>query len=242
MKIFFIVIVSCILFLVLASGVQAEEKKWLDVAELSYVDTSGNTDILSLSAKNVLTSKCTDKITGIWELSVLYGETNDIKTAERFGTEFRVEYLLSERLYAAGIAGLEKDEFAGIDSRYYLGPGVGYKLLTGPKHFLKGEAGLDFVMEEYTDGSDSDYLRGRAFGLYEYSFSEKNKFSQSLELLNDLDDSDNYNVISITAYITAVSDKLSLKTSYEIRYDNQPIPNTLDDTDTILSITLVANF
>jgi putative salt-induced outer membrane protein YdiY len=39
-----------------------------------------------------------------------------------------------------------------------------------------------------------------------------------------------------------LSDNLSLKASYVIKYDNQPIPETLEETDTILAVTLVVNF
>ena len=70
---------------------------------------------------------------------------------------------------------------------------------------------------------------------------KKNKFSQSLEFLYDFDDSDNYRINSETAFITALSNYLSLKTSYEIKHDNEPVPATLKETDTILSVTLVVN-
>ena len=46
---------------------------------------------------------------------------------------------------------IRNPEFAGIDNRYYVDPVVGYKFLTGPKHFLKAEAGADYVKEEYVD-------------------------------------------------------------------------------------------
>ncbi|MBN1841534.1 MAG: DUF481 domain-containing protein [Deltaproteobacteria bacterium] len=88
----------------------------------------------------------------------------------------------------------------------------------------------------------ADYLGGRAAARYEYAFTEKSKFSQSLEFLYDFDDSDNYNVNSETALISALSDYLSLKASYVIKYDHQPVPSTLEDTDTILAVTLVVNF
>jgi len=135
-----------------------------------------------------------------------------------------------------------KDKFAGIDSRYYVGPGAGYNFLTGPKHFLLAEISLNYVNEKYTDDTDKEYLGGRAFAEYEYAFTDKNKFSQSVEYLHDFDDSDNYNVNSETALISALSDYLSLKTSYVVKYDNQPVPSTLKETDTILSVTLVVNF
>ena len=226
----------------LAPGSRAEEKKWSDEAELSFVDTGGNTEVTTLSAKNLLKYRFTNKLQGAWKLGAVYGKSDGEKNAESYFTELRLDYQFTERLYYYAAAGWMQDEFAGIDSRYYLGPGAGYKFLSGPKHFLAGEAGLNYVWEEYIDGTDKDYLGGRAFAKYEYAFTEKNRFSQSVEFLYDFDDSENYNVNSETAVISALSDYLSLKASYVIKYDNQPIPETLEETDTVLAVTLVINF
>lgn len=227
---------------VLASGSRAEEKKWSDEAELSFVDTGGNTDVTTLSAKNLLKYRFTNKLQGAWKLGAVYGKSDGEKNAENYFTELRLDYQLTERLYSYAAGGWMQDEFAGIDSRYYLGPGVGYKFLSGPKHFLAGEAGLNYVNEEYIDDTDKDYLEGRAFAKYEYALAEKNRFSQSVELLYDFEDSENYIVNSETAVISALSDYLSLKASYVIKYDNEPVPETLKETDTILAVTLVVNF
>lgn len=179
---------------------------------------------------------------GEWKVGALYGETDGEKIAESYFTDLRLDYLFTNRFYSFAAAGWSQDEFAGIDSRYYVGPGVGYKFLTGPKHFLLGEAGANYVNEEYTDDTDEDYIVGRAYASYEYAFTEKNRFSQSVEYLYDFEDGDNYNVLSETALISALSDYLSLKTSYVVKYDNEPVPSTLKETDTILSVTLVVNF
>jgi putative salt-induced outer membrane protein len=224
------------------SAAYAEEKKWADEAEFSFVSTGGNTEVVSLSGKNLLKYTITDKLLGTWRLGGLYGETDNVKTAERYFTDLRIDYSFSDKIYFFGIGGWLKDKFSGIESRYFIGPGVGYRFLTGPKHFLDTEAGINFVTEDYTNNTEEDFLEGRLYGLYQYSFSEKNKFSQSLEFLYDFDDSDNYRINSETAFITALSNYLSLKTSYEIKHDNEPVPATLKETDTILSITLVVNF
>lgn len=224
------------------SAAYGEEKRWADEAELSFVSTGGNTEVVSLSGKNLLKYTLTDKLLGTWRLGALYGETDDVKTAERYFTDLRLDYSFSDKIYFFGMGGWLQDEFTGIESRYFIGPGVGYRFLTGPKHFLDAEAGINFVTEDYTNNTEEEFLEGRLYGLYQYSFSEKNKFSQSLEFLYDFDDSDNYRINSETAFITALSNYLSLKTSYEIKHDNEPVPATLKETDTILSVTLVVNF
>ena len=235
-------LVALCICVAVVSAAYAEEKKWTDEAELSFVSTGGNTEVVSLSGKNLLKYTITDKLLGTWRLGALYGETDNVKTAERYFTDLRLDYLFSAKIYFFGMGGWLQDEFTGIESRYFIGPGAGYRFLIGPKHFLDAEAGINLVKEDYTNNTEEEFLEGRLYGLYQYSLSEKNKFSQSLEFLYDFDDSDNYRINSETAFITALSDYLSLKTSYEIRHDNEPIPVTLKETDTILSVTLVVNF
>ncbi|MDL1967786.1 MAG: DUF481 domain-containing protein [Deltaproteobacteria bacterium] len=225
-----------------ATVVCAQEKKWSNQAEFSLVDTGGNTDVTSLSAKNLLKYKFSNELQAAWKLGTLYGQSDGERNAESYFSDLRLDYLFSKHLYVFVNAGWSKDKFAGIDSRYYAGPGAGYNFLAGPKHLLLAEVSLNYVNEKYTDDTEKKYLAGSICTNYEYAFTEKNKFSQSVEYLHDFDDRDNYNVNSETALISALSDYLSLKTSYVVKYDNQPVPSTLKETDTILSVTLVVNF
>jgi putative salt-induced outer membrane protein len=55
----------------MATGVCAQEKRWSDQAELSFVDTGGNTEVTSLSAKNVLQYKFSEKVQAKWKLGAL---------------------------------------------------------------------------------------------------------------------------------------------------------------------------
>ncbi|MDW7644428.1 MAG: DUF481 domain-containing protein [Desulfuromonadales bacterium] len=240
MRFFKLLSVLAMLLLPVA-GALAEDQKWSDEAELSYVDTSGNTEVTTLSAKNKLQATLTERILATWKLQALYGETDGEKTAESYMTELRGDYALSERLYTFGAAGWLQDKFAGIDSRYTFGLGIGYKFLDGPKHFLRGEAGLTYTMDEYTDGSSEEYLGGRLFGEYQYQFTEKNRFSQTLEYLPDFENSDNWLLNSETALIAALNSFLSMKTSYVVKYDNEPAPGS-EKTDRILGVALVVNF
>ncbi len=223
--------------------VDAAEKKWNDEGELSSVNTGGNTNVSTFSARNLLKYKFSENVEGSWKASVLSSKSEGVKSAERYASELRGDYLISERLYAGVIAGWLKDKFAGIDAIYSVGPVVGYKIYAGPKHFLVTEAGLDYVTEEYTNNTDSDYLRGRAFVAYEFHFTEINRFSQAVEYLHDLDNGDNYNVNSVSALVTVLSQNFSLKSSYEVKYDNEPVGARLNKkTDTILGVSLLVNF
>jgi putative salt-induced outer membrane protein len=217
-------------------------RPWSDQAEASYVQTAGNTKTTTLAAKNLLKYRFTGKTTGSWTASALYGKDKGTANAEGYATELRLDHLLTERVYAYGLAGWNKNRFAGLEQRYYGGAGVGVKFLAGPAHFLLGELGVNGTREEYTDGAHSTFPTGRAFAKYEYALSEKSRFSQSVEYLHDFEDSQHYRIDSETALSAALTDVFSLKAAYAVKYDHEPVPATLKQTDTLLSMALVANF
>ena len=221
-----------------------EEKRFSNETNFALVDTSGNTDTLTVAGKNEMKYKFTDKWTGSWLVGGLYGKSDGDKTAERYFTDLRADYAINDHWYAYGLGTWFRDEFAGFDHRLSIGPGVGYKFLIGPKHFLLAETGLNYAYEDYTDSNEDteEFLEGRLFGKYEWAFTEKTKFSQSLEYLQSLADSSMRKLNSETALVTAITDILALKISYSVFYNNDPRPSDLDDTDTILATSLVITY
>jgi putative salt-induced outer membrane protein len=240
-KRFFVVFLPLLLCLSASAGDPLSEKRFSGKAELAFVDTSGNTDVASISAKSDLALRLTETLEGGWKFDVLYGEDGSVKTAESYSTALRLNYRISKRFFTGLAAGWAKDEFTGIDSRVFAGFSAGYRPVESPPHTLKTEIGLDAVREEYTDGTDKDFPQSKIRVAYGFAFSEKNRFTQEVEYLQDLDRSVNYRVRSETALIAAVNGILSLKTHYTVDYDNEPVPATLDDTDSVLGVTLVFN-
>jgi putative salt-induced outer membrane protein len=228
-----------------AGTVYAEEpadKKWKDVAEFLFVQTSGNTDVRTLAFSNMLEYTFSEPLKGVWNISALDSETDGEQTAERYYTDLRLDYLFTDHIYAYILGSWLKDEFAGFDNRYNIGPGAGYKILIGPKHFLLAEAGLGYAHEDYVVEDDQAFMEGRAYGKYEYAFTEKNRFLLGSEYLQDFDDTSNYKSNSEAAVISALTDILSLKVSYEVRFQNRPIPSDLEKTDTVFGAAIVVTY
>ena len=238
----------CIMGFVAAGFAQEEkkeaEKRFSDAAEFSLVNTTGNTDTLALAGNNEMKYKFTDKWTGSWVAGALYNKSDGDKTAEKYYTDLRADYSIDERWYAYGLGSWLRDKFSGFDNRIGIGPGIGYKFLIGPKHFLVGETGLNYAYEDYSDPDEDSqkFLEGRLFGKYEWAFTEKTKFSQSLEYLQGFKDSSTWKLNSETALISAITDILALKVSYSVFYNNDPRPHDLDKTDTTLSTALVVSY
>jgi len=120
--------IAFLAFLGMGQSVFAEEKRWSDQAKISFVDTGGNTNVMTLSAENLLKYSFTEKFLGAWKLSALYGKNNGIRSAESYSTDLRFDYLHIERIYPFAIGSWLKDEFAGIESRYRGDIGGGYNL------------------------------------------------------------------------------------------------------------------
>ena len=253
-----------------ALGQDQPERSWENTAELGFVTTTGNTQTENLTFKNTFTYSW-EKTSLKLEASMLNAEQTSRdarnvggslvvdetteKTAESYRLSGKVRRDLRERLFTYGAASWERDVFAGIDSRYVIGAGLGYKALTLPKHELSLEAGADYTDEQAVGDADSEtYAGARAAGDYLWKFSETAKLSQELELLYNLEESDDYRINSVTSVTAALTSRLALKTSYTLKYDNQPVVEVLtadgfdpvifefDKTDTILSASLVINF
>lgn len=236
--------IYCSIILIgLASTVWAGDAPgtWKDQAELAYIDTSGNTEVTTLSAKNLVSYQFTNQIKGLWKIHILNGKSDGERNAESYFTELRSDYTYTNRLYCYANASWLKDSFANIDSRTLVGVGSGYKFLSGARHFLVGEAGLTYTTEKFTNNSDDQYIGGRVFGRYDYHLNDSTQFTQTTEALLDLEQMSNYLLNAETAFTTALNSLLSFKTSYVIKYDNEPAGGT-KHTDTILAASLVVNF
>jgi len=127
-----------------------------------------------------------------------------------------------------------------IPSRYNTQSTLNRDVAPG-KNTLDFEAGVEYVDEKFTDDTKNDYFNGRAFTEYKYAFSDKATYHNPLEFNYDFENSENYDIASVTAVTTSLSDMLSLKASYNINFVNAPVPAILKKTDTTLSVSLIIN-
>ena len=201
-------------------SVAAEEdgKKWKDQAELSVVQTRGNSEVLTIQFKNVLTNNYTERLSSELKTEALYGETDGSANAERYLAEGRMDYKLGSKFSTALKAGWKKDIIGGIFNRYYLGPALVYRFVDGPTHFLKNEIGVDYVLEKYTDQTEDEFASGNFLLAYEWAFAEENKFIQSVALFRDFNVEDNVQIESITGIVSKLNSYFSLKTTYQVNH------------------------
>lgn len=242
-------LLSIIVFVMLVAAIPAlgedeVKKSWKNQAELSYVLTEGNSKVETFQVKDKLTNNYTETLSSELKIESLYSKALGKTTAEKYMAQGRMDYKLGSKFSTAMKAGWKKDVFSGIDNRYYLGPLIVYRFINGPNHFLKTEAGLDYVYEEYTeaDPPEDDFLSAGIYAEYECVISEKVKFTQSVEAFRDFNIEESYQIESITALTTKLNSYFSFKTSYQVNHNTDPVEDEVKKTDSILTLAMVADF
>jgi putative salt-induced outer membrane protein len=73
-------------------GQEPGPRRWRDQAELAFVNTTGNSEVLTIAVKNVLDYKLTPRLNGNWKIGALKGKTQGETTAERYYSDLRFDY------------------------------------------------------------------------------------------------------------------------------------------------------
>lgn len=264
-----------------ARAQEAGEKKlgWASTAELSLLFTSGNAEAESFGFRGTLTRTWLDALLKI-EAAALRAEQTTITrgavgppgeaviseteetelTAENYLLRGQYDHEISERIFAFGGASWEQNELAGLDSRFLVAAGAGY--IWADTEALKSRAnlGLTYTLEEDVSGLDAEFLGLRATWDFLRKLTPNTTFTNLLILDENLDETSDYRADNTTALAVAMSERLALKISLQLLYDNEPsfvgVPREfpagvptgdvvrvqLDELDTFLSAALVVKF
>ncbi len=220
---------------------QGAASLWSGSLGLAYLATSGNTDTQTLGADFSMEREPTP-----WglELSASFNraDENGVTTAERYTARGRGTRALGERWGVFGGLSGEKDEFAGYDLLLVVEGGATYNALLGPTHTLSFDGGLTYTDESRIDPEpDVDYL-GAVLGLsYQWKLSETASLGERLLYYPNFDQGADWRLSSETALQAALTNRLAVKTSYELRFRNQPIGDN-SGTDTTTKVSLVVSF
>ncbi len=196
-------------------------KKWSDMAELSYVQTSGNSKTATISAKNRFNYDW-DKLGLEFVFGGLGAKSGGVVTAEQYNASEKVSLKLSGKNYTFEKVAWDKNRFAGIKDRFDISLGVGREFLNSDNDKLFGEFGGGYIFEDRLGSDNQSFGTYRAYAKYIKTLSPTASASQDAEYLGNLKDKNGYRINSETAIITSISTHFSLKASYILKYLNKP--------------------
>jgi putative salt-induced outer membrane protein len=204
----------------------------------SYVATSGNSDTTSAGLDGTVRRNWERWGWESFARAVRASEAGTT-TAERYGLGTRVNREVSERFaLTAGVQG-ERDIFAGLDLRSIADFGVQWRPETSDRWTIETTASLTWNYEEPSDAAPTQNFIGTLLQAKSaVKLSPTAELSQRLTLYPNLEETDDWRVEAGAALQAAVNAWLAVTLSYELRYDNVPVPG-FGTTDTTTRASLV---
>jgi len=199
------------------------------------------------------------------------GDRKELKdsnlTTEIYYLDGRYNRNISERTFWYVGAGWNRNRPAGIDNRYLGEAGIGNTWIDNDRMLWKTTYGVTYT--DQTDvvevpGATTSFAGLRLGNAFNYKFGGNAEY-QNLTIFDyNLDETDDWRVDMINSIAFTMTDMLGLKVSHQVLYDNlpslvdanlyaagedpttgTPIGTTVvpaDDTDMILTVSLVVNF
>ncbi|WP_457597627.1 DUF481 domain-containing protein [Hydrogenimonas sp.] len=209
--------------------------------ELAYLGTSGNSDSNTLSAlySNEYQATAMDDIH--FRADAYYGDKDGVKTDERYRAHIIGNHHFDPKWYAYAEAGALRNTFEGYNQQYNGGLGVGYMIFDDATQTLKVRGGYQYRYANLTTGDDEDFHYAKLGVNHDYRFNEKTELVSELNALEDLEETNDYEIVFRTALKTALMANFSLKVGFEVKYDNTPVEGK-DTTDTTTTVGIVYDF
>lgn len=214
--------------------------------DIGFVNVAGNTSVTTLNVGERYIRRM-----GQWQFKqdfgVVYGETDGEESSNLWRASVRGDYTLSTQWALYGLTAFDRNRFAGITSRFAEGVGVVARLLASNINQLDVEAGFQLTQQQNLDGTNENFKSLRAASAWKHVFARNTSFFQSIEVLPNLDNSEDLRVNTETAIVAPLSSNLGLKFSYIVRFDNLPSLNAegtapLRSTDRIFSSGIQISF
>ena len=216
---------------------------WENATELSFVSTGGNASSNSLGMKASFVGTAGPSAFKV-EAGGIRSET-DLTTRSAVGTpgDFTVtettisqltaeNYFLRgrydrrrEAAYAFAGAGWDRNTFAGIQNRFAIVAGLGRTFAEGETGRFKADLGATYTIQKDVNpavGADDAFGGARVTLDATRALTETTDFASALVMDQNLENTDDRRADWINSLSVSLSERLALKTSVQILFDNQP--------------------
>ena len=238
--------------LLVPCSVMAEEEKelgWSDEADFSMVGTSGNSESLTIGAKNLL-KRTWEKAKLELTVGLIRAETNDIDrfaVANFAGNDFEVKEkddrdtdperyyfnglysrLISEKLYWYTGLDWERNRPSAVESRTVVSAGVGNIWFKTDKITWHTDYGVTYTDKEDTNQETSSYGGLRLRSTYEHKLNDSTTYKNKLILDESLDDRSDFRADMLSELQVSMNKRLALKLGLRVEFDNRPAFEDVD--------------
>lgn len=195
---------------------------WHFTGALGYVQTSGNTKLSTVNVGDKLIFRPSGFWTFTQTASWVYGKTNSVESANQLVVGARGDYNISPRLSVYGLAGFERNRYAGIGRRTEESAGLSYWAVKSPRSELQIDLGAGMQQERDTAGLRNSFAIARLAPRFKYNLNARAYFEEQLEFLANLEDTGDLRTVSNTSLVAPLTTAIALRFGYLLRYDAVP--------------------
>ena len=196
---------------------------WHLTGNLGYVQTSGNTKLSTVNLGDKLTFRPNHTLLFTQTAAFIYGYNDSTETANQTLASLRGDYFLNARLSVFGLAGYERNPFAGIDQRFEESVGMSFFAVKQPKNELQVDFGAG-LNQQTNLGVETDFSFARLAPRFKHNFTGKAYLEESIEMIENLDDTGDLRSMSLTSLVAPVTSGIAIRFGYLMRYDAEPVP------------------
>ena len=158
------------------------------------------------------------------DYSADYGETENIRSANRMAGSLKTDFDLGTRSYCYNLASGGYDEIRKIDLRYEIGPGMGYHLIKHPAFEFDVEGGFNYQVQYRSTGGKLDSMYVRAAEDTTWKLNSRFSLSKKFEFFVNGEDPEQFRFrLDATASYRLI-ENLSLNLTVLDQYDTDPAP------------------
>lgn len=265
----------------LGLSAQEENAAWEAKTELSFVQTGGNASASTLGLANVLTrdwgttqfkldfggvrtetTRFTRTANGTADnFSINESSTSEV-SAENYFARTRLDRKISDRTSVFGQTGWLRNTFAGLDNRFVTVAGLANQWIDTDQQKLRTGYGVTFTKQDDVvpnpDVSDT-FVGAQLTSEFWRQLTETAEWTSTLVVDGNADDTSDIRADWVNALGVSMSDRLALKTTLQLLFDNQPslvgVPLVgpggadagtvlvpLDEFDRVFTVALVVSF
>jgi putative salt-induced outer membrane protein len=189
--------------------------------ELSYTDTSGNSETQTFSLKSDISAKMDENLTLKGKVNILYvSDHRSNEIANKKYIELEYNHKLSDRLFSFVKSNYTNDKFSGYNYQLNVGPGLGYRVIKSRKHNVNFSLSLQYSEDSPEQNEIETYSSTEAGIKYIWKIESKLTFKQDGSYQTSNEERDNYFTKAVSSVEYQLNDNLSLGTSYSVNYQN----------------------
>ena len=229
-----------------ARGQEEEEPTygWTDSADLSYIVAGGNSEASTLGLRNSLVrtwkgarftletgalraeTTTTGRVALGTEDSFRIDESSQTAvSAEQYYLRGRYDRTISDRLFWFAGGGWDRNEPAGVKDRLYGVGGIGHVWFERKEAHFRTDYGVTYTRQEdvfEAPGGSEGYVGLQLGWDYLRHLGTATSYGNVLKLDANLDETSDYRADMTNSIAVSMSDRLALKVSLQLLYDNLP--------------------